>query len=167
MISYSAAVMAARAHRFPVKVPIPPEPPPEPEVVADSTKTMRQYCHELEQKVKALEAELRRWKIIAQPRKSPSLEMILQAVCSAFHISCNDIMSPRRLRSIADARQSVCHLARIHTKASSTKVGQFLNLDHTTVLHAWRRIPEMKQKDPELAENLKQAEQWIAERMAS
>ena len=65
-------------------------------------------------------------------------------------------MSKKRNRSIARPRQVAMHLSKILTRHSLPEIGEaFGGRDHTTVLHAHRKIMELEQSDGRMEEDLK------------
>ena len=66
-----------------------------------------------------------------------------------------DLISERRTRSVARPRQAAMWLAKQLTTRSLPDIGRrFGGRDHTTVLHAVRRIEELRAGDPQLARDL-------------
>src|SRR4051812_37740617 len=73
---------------------------------------------------------------------------IAQACCRHYGVSMTEILSPRRHAAIVWARHVAMYLSREHTLRSLPEIGRlFGGRDHTTVLHAARRI------DAALADN--------------
>ncbi len=69
-----------------------------------------------------------------------------------FGIRESDFLSPRRSRSIARSRQIAMYLSRQLTPASFAEIGRaFGKKDHTTVLHACRRVQDLMNTDPNQA----------------
>jgi chromosomal replication initiator protein len=63
------------------------------------------------------------------------------AVCEHFRVTLDELLSPARSARLAWPRQVAMYLARELTGESLPAIGkQFGGRDHTTVLHAWRRI---------------------------
>ncbi|MBQ8954886.1 MAG: chromosomal replication initiator protein DnaA [Clostridia bacterium] len=78
-------------------------------------------------------------------------EGILKAVAEYFGVSEADILSQRRNREIAQARQVAMYLTREMTQLSTTRIGDlFGGRDHTTVMHACDKIGELIEKDDEI-----------------
>lgn len=76
-----------------------------------------------------------------QENKRVKIEDIQRMVCKHFGVSRTDILSPRRHRSIVWPRQVGMYLAKTMTQRSLPEIGRrFGNRDHTTVLHAIRKI---------------------------
>ncbi|MFO1172366.1 MAG: chromosomal replication initiator protein DnaA [Hyphomicrobiaceae bacterium] len=76
-----------------------------------------------------------------QEHKRVKIEDIQRMVCKHFGVSRTDILSPRRHRSIVWPRQVGMYLAKTMTQRSLPEIGRrFGNRDHTTVLHAIRKI---------------------------
>lgn len=86
---------------------------------------------------------------------------IKAATSAVTRISINEIVSQRRSVPVVRARQIGMALARDLTPSSFPQIGrQFGNRDHTTVLHAVRRIEAERAVDPEIAQT------WAAIRAA-
>ena len=65
------------------------------------------------------------------------------------------MLSPRRSRSLARPRQIAMYLAKQHTTKSLPEIGRnFSNRDHTTVIHAVKKIEELIKKDNEIKHNI-------------
>jgi chromosomal replication initiator protein len=66
-----------------------------------------------------------------------------------------DILSPRRTRSIARPRQVAMFLSKRLTAKSLPEIGRrFGGRDHTTVIHAVRKIEELRSLDSQIAEDV-------------
>lgn len=76
----------------------------------------------------------------APTTKRPRLPHILSAVVLQTGIPASDIKSDRRTKDVAVARQIFCYLARHMTPNSFPQIGRFICRDHTTVMHAVRRV---------------------------
>ena len=77
-----------------------------------------------------------------------TIERIQELVSQVFNIKFEDLAGNKRTADIALARQAAMYLAREMTDASLQQIGRaFKKKDHTTVLHACRRIEELTQKD--------------------
>ena len=83
------------------------------------------------------------------PVSSPlSVRTIQRAVCQHYGVTFVDLMSNRRTRALALPRQVAVWLCRKLTTHSLPAIGQqFGGRDHTTMLHAARRIDELRQTD--------------------
>jgi len=65
------------------------------------------------------------------------------------------MLSARRSRSLARPRQIAMYLAKQHTTNSLPDIGRkFSNRDHTTVIHAVKKIHELIDKDEEIRKNV-------------
>lgn len=86
--------------------------------------------------------------LLAVQDKKITIENIQKTVCDYFKISLSDLLSSRRTRSITRPRQIAMALAKELTRHSLPEIGQaFGGRDHTTVLHACRKVTELKQQD--------------------
>ncbi len=87
--------------------------------------------------------------------KTISVEHIQNLVASHFNLNIQELLSPRRSRSLARPRQIAMYLAKQHTTNSLPDIGRkFSNRDHTTVIHAVKKIDELIKKDNEVKENV-------------
>ena len=91
------------------------------------------------------------------PRRTHTIESVLE-VTAAFHdLALEDLTGPRRTKKIAMARQQAMYLARESTEASLPQIGQALGgRDHTTIMHGYNKIVEMLEADEELRSEIKQ-----------
>jgi chromosomal replication initiator protein len=77
-------------------------------------------------------------------------------VAEYFNIKMSDMVSKRRNRSIARPRQIAMALAKELTNHSLPEVGDaFGGRDHTTVLHACRKIDDLRATTADVAEDYK------------
>ena len=87
--------------------------------------------------------------------KSVNVELIQNLVASHFNLNIQELLSPRRSRSLARPRQIAMYLAKKLTTNSLPDIGRkFSNRDHTTVIHAVKKINELIKKDNEIRENI-------------
>lgn len=88
-----------------------------------------------------------------------TVDRIQRAVCEEFNISLTDMVSKRRARLIARPRQVAMYLAKKLTKRSLPDIGRrFGGRDHTTVMHAVKRIDELRAGDIEFDAQIKSVE---------
>ena len=84
-----------------------------------------------------------------------NVELIQNLVCSHFNLNIQELLSPRRSRSLARPRQIAMYLAKQHTTNSLPDIGRkFSNRDHTTVIHAVKKIEELIKKDNDIKQNV-------------
>lgn len=83
--------------------------------------------------------------VLRKDVKGPiSLESIQSSVASAFNMTIEDILSSKRTSDLALARQIAMYLCRKCTEASLQEIARsFKKKDHTTVLHAHRKISQI------------------------
>jgi len=87
--------------------------------------------------------------------KSINVEFIQNLVASHFNLNIQELLSPRRSRSLARPRQIAMYLAKHHTTNSLPDIGRkFSNRDHTTVIHAVKKIDELLKKDSDIRESV-------------
>jgi len=84
-----------------------------------------------------------------------TIEEIQKKVAEHFNLRVSDMHSARRARSVARPRQVAMYLAKQLTSRSLPEIGRkFGGRDHTTVMHAVRKIEEITEVDPVLAEDV-------------
>jgi len=87
--------------------------------------------------------------------KSINVEHIQNLVASHFNLNIQELLSPRRSRSLARPRQIAMYLAKQHTTNSLPDIGRkFSNRDHTTVIHAVKKIDELIKKDNDIKQSV-------------
>ena len=87
--------------------------------------------------------------------KSINVELIQNLVASHFNLNIQELLSPRRSRSLARPRQIAMYLAKQHTTNSLPDIGRkFSNRDHTTVIHAVKKIEELIKKDNDIKQSV-------------
>jgi chromosomal replication initiator protein len=89
-----------------------------------------------------------------KPRRI-SIDDILREIGRHFNVAKSDLLSPRRARSIVRPRQIGMYLAKQLTTRSLPEIGRrFGGRDHSTVLHAIRKINELMSSDEELVKEI-------------
>ena len=84
-----------------------------------------------------------------------TIEEIQRKVSEHYNIRQSDLIGPRRVRTIARPRQIAMYLAKQLTSRSLPEIGRhFGKRDHTTVMHAVRKIEELKALDSQIADDL-------------
>lgn len=92
--------------------------------------------------------------LLALQEKLVTIENIQKTVAEYYKIRVSDLPSKRRSRAIARPRQIAMTLSKELTDHSLTEIGKsFGGRDHTTVLHACRKIDELKRTDRRVAED--------------
>lgn len=91
--------------------------------------------------------------LLALQDKQISIENIQKTVAQYYKLRVGDLISSRRTRSVARPRQIAMALAKELTNHSLPEIGDaFGGRDHTTVLHACRKVAELKDGDPSISE---------------
>lgn len=94
--------------------------------------------------------------LLALQDKLVTIENIQKTVAEYYKVKVADLLSKRRSRSIARPRQMAMALAKELTNHSLPEIGDhFGGRDHTTVLHACRKVKELIQDDNDFAEDYK------------
>ena len=87
--------------------------------------------------------------------KSITTESIQSIVSSYFNLNLQEMLSARRSRSLARPRQIAMYLVKQYTTCSLPEIGRkFSNRDHTTVIHAVKKIDELIKKDNEIKQHI-------------
>ena len=86
--------------------------------------------------------------------KRTTIDEIQKKVAEYFNISVKEMQSSRRARTVARPRQIAMYLAKQLTSRSLPEIGRKFDRDHTTVMHAVRKVEELVLEDSSLAENV-------------
>ncbi|MGC1181865.1 chromosomal replication initiator protein DnaA [Legionella sp.] len=94
--------------------------------------------------------------LLALQDKLVTIENIQKTVAEYYKVKVADLLSKRRSRSIARPRQMAMNLSKELTNHSLPEIGDhFGGRDHTTVIHACRKVKELVQYDSDFAEDYK------------
>lgn len=92
--------------------------------------------------------------LLALQAKLVTIENIQKTVAEYYKIRVADLLSKRRNRSIARPRQIAMALAKELTNHSLPEIGDaFGGRDHTTVMHACKKVAELKESDQMISED--------------
>ena len=92
----------------------------------------------------------------------PTFYNILDEVCRYYEIERTELVSDRRHKEVCLARQVVMYLAKELTARSLPYIGRMMGgKDHTSVLHAIRRIRRQMETDPELTARIEMLSQKL------
>jgi len=93
--------------------------------------------------------------ILRSSQKKVTVDEIIRKTADHFNLKINDILSARRARAVARPRQIAMYLAKSLTSKSLPDIGRrFGGRDHTTVIHAVKKITELKASDAGIAEDV-------------
>ena len=91
-----------------------------------------------------------------------TIDLIQTIVCKFFKISKNEMLSSRRSRYLVRPRQTAIYLTKMLTSKSLPEIGrEFSNRDHTTIIHSVKTIEKLKEKDPEMVNNINKLKNQI------
>ena len=91
-----------------------------------------------------------------------TIDLIQTIVCKFFKISKNEMLSSRRSRYLVRPRQTAIYLTKILTSKSLPEIGrEFSNRDHTTIIHSVKTIEKIKEKDPDMVDNINKLKNQI------
>ncbi|MFZ5594452.1 MAG: chromosomal replication initiator protein DnaA [Pseudomonadota bacterium] len=92
--------------------------------------------------------------LLAVQERLVTIENIQKTVAEYYKVRVSDLTSPRRSRSVARPRQLAMALAKELTRHSLPEIGNaFGGRDHTTVLHACKKVVELRSNDNHLNED--------------
>ena len=91
--------------------------------------------------------------MLAAYERLVTIDNIKRQVSTYFNIRVADLSSPRRTRSLARPRQIAMALAKELTQHSLPEIGHGFGKDHTTVLHACRKVAELRKEDSRVRED--------------
>ncbi|MCD6362765.1 MAG: chromosomal replication initiator protein DnaA [Synergistetes bacterium] len=93
--------------------------------------------------------------ILPSKRGEISVDEIKETVAAEFNISIADLLSDKRAQEIALPRQVAMYLSRELTNLSLQQISKaFRKKDHTTVLHAHKKISQIMKKNPDLRKRI-------------
>lgn len=93
--------------------------------------------------------------LLRSNEKYITMDFIQQKVCEFYNIKLSDLNSTKRHKAIAMARHVAMYLAKKLTTKSLPDIGRcFGGKDHSTVIHAVKRVKESIEKDREFATDL-------------
>ena len=86
--------------------------------------------------------------------RKTTIDEIQKKVAEYFNISVKELQSSRRARTVARPRQIAMYLAKQLTSRSLPEIGRKFDRDHTTVMHAVRKVEGLIGEDVSLAESV-------------
>jgi len=94
--------------------------------------------------------------LLALQQRLVTIENIQKVVAEYYKIKLSDLLSKKRTRSLARPRQLAMSMAKELTNHSLPEIGDaFGGRDHTTVLHACRKIKELEASNTDIREDIK------------
>ena len=95
--------------------------------------------------------------------RKTTIDEIQKKVAEFYNISVREMQSLRRARNVARPRQIAMYLAKQLTSRSLPEIGRKFDRDHTTVMHAVRKVEELMVEDAALAENINALQKALEE----
>ena len=93
--------------------------------------------------------------ILRATDRKVTIDEIIRKVTDHFGVNLTDMLSARRTRSIARPRQVAMYLSKKLTSKSLPEIGRrFGKRDHTTVIHAVKKIEELQSIDSQIAKDI-------------
>jgi chromosomal replication initiator protein len=90
------------------------------------------------------------------------MEKIINKVCSYFRIKPKELVSQRRMQKVVVPRQIAMYLAKKYTDAPLVEIGRsFGGRDHSTVIHAIKKIEGKLKNDLVFREMLEELEKML------
>jgi len=101
--------------------------------------------------------------IISERAAGCSIEEVQRVVAESYHIKVSDLKSERRLKSISMPRQIAMYLCKKHLGVSYPEIGhKFGGKDHSTVIHAVKKISSQIEKDDILRKDIEIIEKALS-----
>jgi hypothetical protein len=160
LVSELHAERKARLLRLGFGPKLPPAPLPEPPAVEPA-------CEIEPPKALPRQTDDRDWLVVASANRDFStfpllVQEIQRFVAKRFGMKRNHLISARRTADVTLPRQIAMFLSRSHALQSLPEIGRrFGGRDHTTVLHAIRKIERMRARDPEFNSKISALEQEL------
>jgi len=89
--------------------------------------------------------------MVSESQKNITVDLIQRRVADRFNLSLQDLRTKKRNKNIVLPRQIAMYLARELTNFSLPEIGVFFGgKDHTTILHAWKKIKHIRNDDTAL-----------------
>ncbi|MEW6262478.1 MAG: chromosomal replication initiator protein DnaA [Thermodesulfobacteriota bacterium] len=99
---------------------------------------------------------------IEADRKQITLDLIIKVTADFFQLKTSDFRSSKKHKNLALPRQAAMYLARQFTSLSTIEIGQrFGGRDHSTVIHAVKKIERVMENDKSLARTISELEKTI------
>ena len=93
--------------------------------------------------------------LLRSSERKITIDEIKRRVADYYSLRMNDLISPRRARSVARPRQIAMFLCKSLTSKSLPEIGRgFGGRDHTTVIHAVRKVEELRVTDTQIDEDI-------------
>ncbi len=92
--------------------------------------------------------------ILSSQARQVSIDNIQKTVANYYHIKVSDLKSKSRKATLAKQRQIAMTVAKQLTNLSLPDIGEAFERDHTTVIHAIKKVEEMKNSDPQVREDI-------------
>ena len=93
--------------------------------------------------------------------RAVSVENIQSAVAKMYGITIADILSEKKVRTVAEPRMVAMYLSRVLTKQSSTEIGEAFARNHATILYAEKQVPKLCAKNELLRMAVAQLERQL------
>lgn len=93
--------------------------------------------------------------ILRVSERKVTVDEIIRKVAEHYNLRMSDLLSARRARQVARPRQVAMYLSKTLTSRSLPDIGRrFGGRDHTTVIHAVKKIEELRATDSQIAEDV-------------
>ena len=93
--------------------------------------------------------------LLKSSQRKVNIEQIQKKVSEHFNVKMSDMSSARRSRTVVRPRQIAMYLSKSLTSRSLPEIGRrFGNRDHTTVIHAVKKVEELRNLDVSFDEDV-------------
>lgn len=101
--------------------------------------------------------------LLVQKDVSISIEHIQKSVANFYNVKVSDLKSKTKLKALSHPRQVAMYFSRKNTQKSFPEIGRlFGGKDHSTVIHAVRKITKMVEEDPVFKKDMEALERIIS-----
>lgn len=135
--------------------------------IADQLATANEQLATANERLKATEAaklELVKYLKIEEgvdPTPRFTIKNIVKEVARTYDMTSEEILGNCRSQELIEPRHIAMYLAKIITRKSLPQIGQLMDRDHTTILHAVRKIGSMRKYDAVLDQTIARIERSV------
>ena len=88
------------------------------------------------------------------PLEKKSTDHLIESVAKTFDVTAEQVKSPTRERDVVDARKICAYLLNQKRKFTTTKTGQLLNRDHSSIIYLVKQAEALMEVDKDFKEKI-------------
>jgi chromosomal replication initiation ATPase DnaA len=129
-------------------------------IIIDRDKELKLQNDALTQKLSNAQAEIEKLSTTIKPVKEDRfifnpVRRVIDLICYNERVNRRDIVGPSRLKELVEARHLAIYLCITITGLSYPQIGRYFGgRDHTSVLHAHRKIEALRLMNPDLSQKI-------------